>query len=147
MGKLTSSAKANVTPPKHSSPQQTKYEMSGSPKTDNNGEKAKEIHKIYTISKADGTPYGWAFLGFFDAKEWIKSMCNHDGTTTTLGIEDFNPFTNLSIRWILHSKVADKLWVIKIDAIMSETEGSFLKGAHVTFANKIPIFLTKYFFS
>ena len=34
-------------------------------------------------------------------------------------------------------KVADKLWVIKIDATMSETEGSFPMGLHVTFANKI----------
>ena len=97
MVKSTSSAKANVTPPKHSSPQQTKYKMSGSTKTDNNGEKAKEIHKIYNMIKADGTPYGWEFLGFFDAKEWIKSMCNHDGMTTTLGNKDFKPFTNLTI--------------------------------------------------
>ena len=111
--------------------------MSGSPKTDNNGEKAKEIHKIYTLSKADGTPYGWAFLGFFDVKEWIKSMCNHNGMTTTLGNKDFKLFKNLTIRWILHSKVADKLWIIKIDATMSETEGSFPMGLHVTFANKI----------
>ena len=66
MVKSTSSAKTNVMPPKHSSPQQTKYKMSGSPKSDNNGEQAKEIHKIYTMSNADGTPYGWAFLGFFD---------------------------------------------------------------------------------
>ena len=85
MVKSTSSAKANVTPPKHSSPEQTKYKMNVSPKTGNNGENAKEIHKIYTMSKVDGTPYGWAFLGFFDVKEWIKSMCNHDGMTTTFG--------------------------------------------------------------
>ena len=31
-------------------------------------EKANEIHNIYTLRKADGTPYGWAFLGFFDVK-------------------------------------------------------------------------------
>ena len=85
MVKSTSSAKANATPPKHSSLQQTKYKMSGSPKTDDNGENAKEIHKNYTLSKADGTPYGWAFLGFFDVKEWIKSICNHDDMITTLG--------------------------------------------------------------
>ena len=51
--------------------------------------------------------------------------------------KDFKQFTNLTIRWILHSKVADKLWVIKIDAAMSITEGSFPMGLHVTFANKI----------
>ena len=76
--------------------------MSGFPKTDTSGEIAKEIHKIYTMSKADGTPYGWGFLGFFDVKEWIKSMCNYDGMTTTLVNEDFKPFKNLKIRWILH---------------------------------------------
>ncbi len=63
---------------------------------------------------ADGMPYGWEFLGFFDVKEWIKSMCNHDGMTTTLGNKDFKQFTNLTIRWILHLKVADKLWFIKM---------------------------------
>jgi len=111
--------------------------MSGSPKTDNNGENAKEIHKIYTMSKADGTPYGWAFLGFFHVKEWIKSMCNREGRTTTLGNDVFKLFTNLKIRWILHLNVADKLRVIKIDATVAETEGSFPMGLHVTFANKI----------
>ena len=111
--------------------------MIGSPKTDNNGEKGKEIHKIYTLSEADGMPYGLVFLGFFDVKEWIKSMCNHDGMTTNLGNEDFKSFTNRTIRWVLHLQVADKLWVIKIDSTMSETEGSFPMGAHVTFANKI----------
>ena len=89
------------------------------------------------MSKADGTPYCWEFLGFFDVKEWIKSTCNHDGMTTTLGEENFKPFSNLTIRWILYLKVADKLWVIKIDATMSETEGSFLMGALVPFENKI----------
>ena len=64
-------------------------------------------------------------------------MHNHDGMTTNLGNEDFKPFTNLTIRWILHSTVSDKLWVIKIDATMTETEGSLSMGAHVTFGNKI----------
>ncbi len=118
MVKLMSSAKGNATLPKHSSPPQNKYKLIASPKTDNNGEKVKEIHKISPLGKADGTPYGWAFLGFFDVKEWIKSMCNHDGMTPSLGNEDFKPFINLTIRWILHSSVADKLWVIKIDATM-----------------------------
>ena len=104
---------------------------------DNNGEKVKDIHKIFHLSMVDGTPYGWAFLGFFDIKEWIKSMCNREGRTTTLGKEEFKPFTNLAIRWVLHSSVADKLWVIKIDATMTETEGSFPMGLHVQFANKI----------
>jgi hypothetical protein len=132
-----SSAKGNATLPKHSSPPQNKYKQIGSPKKDNNGEKVKEIHKIYPLSEADGTPYVWAFLGFFDVKEWIKSMCNHEVRTTLLGNEKLKLFTNLTIRWILHSSVADKLWVIKIDATMTKTEGSFPMGLHVPFANKI----------
>ena len=64
-------------------------------------------------------------------------MCNQEDRTTTLGNEDFKPFNNRTIRWILHSNVADKLWVIKIDATMTETEGSFQMGLHVPFANKI----------
>ena len=54
-----------------------------------------------------------------------------------MGNKEFKPFTNLTIRWILHSNVADKLWVIKFDATMTETEGSFPIGDHVTFANMI----------
>ena len=53
MLKSTSPAKANVTPTKHSSSPQNKYKQIGSPKTDNNGEKGKEIHKIYILSEAD----------------------------------------------------------------------------------------------
>ena len=89
------------------------------------------------MSEADGTPYGWAVLGFFDVKEGINSICNREGRTITFGNENFKPFTNLTIRWILHSYVADKLWVIKIDATMTETEGSFPMGLHVAFANKM----------
>ena len=137
MVKSTSPAKGNATLPKHSSPPQNKYKLTGSPMKDNNGEKVKDIHKIFHLSVVDGTSYGWAFLGFFDIKEWIKSMCNREGRTTTLGKEEFKPFTNLTIRWVLHSSVADKLWVIKIDATMTETEGSFPMGLHVQFANKI----------
>ena len=137
MVKSMSPAKGNATLPKHSSLPRKKYKLIGSPKKDNNGEKVKGIHKIYPLSKAYGSPYGWAFLGFFDVKEWIKSMCNREGRTTTLGKEEFKPFTNLTIRWVLHSSVADKLWVIKIDATMTETEGSFPMGLHVPFANKI----------
>ena len=137
MVKLMSSAKGNATLPKHSSPPQNKYKLIASPKTDNNGEKVKEIHKIYPLGKADGTPYGWAFLGFFDVKEQIKSMCNREGRTTILGNKEFKPFTYLTIRWILHSNVADKLWFIKIYATMTELEGSFQIGLHVPFANKI----------
>ena len=134
---MVKSTSGNATLTKHSSPPQNKYKLTGSPMKNNNGEKVKDMHKILHLSMVDGTPYGWAFLGFFDIKEWIKSICNREGRTTTLGKEEFKPFTNLTIRWVLHSSVADKLWVIKIDATMTETEGSFPMGLHVPFANKI----------
>ena len=56
-----SPANGNAKLPKHASSPQNKYKLIGSPKTDNNGEKGKEIHKIYNLSYADRTPYGGRF--------------------------------------------------------------------------------------
>ena len=106
--KKTFPAKENEMPTKHSSPQardtpknpyvpSPKNGNNGSPKNRNNGDKAKEIHKILILRKADGTPFGWAFIGFYDIKEWLKSLCNRDGSLTSLGTQTFQPFTNLSI--------------------------------------------------
>ena len=108
-----------------------------SPRNRNNGDKVKEIHKILILEKSDGTPFGWAFIGFYDVKEWLKSLCNRDGSLTSLGDETFQPFTNLSIRWILNSELADKIWVIYIDTNNGEINGSFPVTAHVLYANKI----------
>jgi hypothetical protein len=69
----------------------------GSLKNGNNGDKAKELHKILILLKADRTPFGWAFIGFYDIKEWLKSLCNRDGSFTSLGTKTFQPFTNLFI--------------------------------------------------
>ena len=120
-------------PPKASEMPKNPYVPS--PKSRNNGDKVKEIHKILILKKADGTPFGWAFIGFYDVKEWLKSLCNRDGSLTSLGDETFQPFTNLSIRWILNSELADKIWVIYIDTNNGEINGSFPVTAHVLFAN------------
>jgi hypothetical protein len=104
---------------------------------DSPGDKVKDPHKIIPLLKPDGTPFSWAFLGFFDVKEWIKSFCNRTGSMTTLGDKNFMPFNNLSVRWVQNSLVDDKLWVIRIDATMSATEGSFPMLCHVPWANKI----------
>ncbi len=56
---------------------------------------------------------------------------------TTLGDEIFMPFNNLSVKWVQNSLVDDKLWVIRIDATMVATEGSFPMLRHVPWANKI----------
>jgi len=138
----------NETPTKHSSPQASgtpknpyvpspKNSKNGSPKNDDNGEKVKDLHKILILYNADGTPFGWAFLNFYDIKEWLKSLCNRDGSLTSLGNETFQPFTNLIVRWVITSELADKIWIIYIDTTKNEMEGSFPVSAHVLYANKI----------
>jgi hypothetical protein len=132
--------KKNGTPTKHPPPKASKMPKNvyvPSPKSRNNSNKAKEIHKILILKKADGTPFGWAFIGFYDVKEWLKSLCNRDGSLTSLGDETFQPFTNLSIRWILNSELADKIWVIYIDTNNGKINGSFPVTAHALFAKKI----------
>ena len=137
---MTLPPKKNETPIKDSPPkakEMPKNPYVPSPRNRNNGDKVKEIHKILILEKADGTPFGWAFIGFYDVKEWLKSLCNRDGSLTSLGDETFQPFTNLSIRWILNSELADKIWVIYIDTNNGEINGSFPVTAHVLYANKI----------
>ena len=62
---------------------------------DNNN--AKEVHTIYVLKKIDRTAFGWAFLGFYDVRECIRSICNRTSGFTSLGCKNFKPFTNLSI--------------------------------------------------
>jgi hypothetical protein len=138
--KMTLPPKKNETPIKNSPPkakEMPKNPYVQSPRNRINGDKVKEIHKILNLEKSDGTPFGWAFIGFYDVKEWLKSLCNRDGSLTSLGDETFQPFTNLSIRWILNSELADKIWVIYIDTTNGEINGSFPVTAHVLYANKI----------
>jgi len=138
--RMTLPPKKNETPIKNSPPkakEMPKNPYVQSPRNRINGDKVKEIHKILNLEKSDGTPFGWAFIGFYDVKEWLKSLCNRDGSLTSLGDETFQPFTNLSIRWILNSELADKIWVIYIDTTNGEINGSFPVTAHVLYANKI----------
>ena len=76
-------SKEDETPIKDSPPkakEMPKNPYVPSPRNRNNGDKVKEIHKILILEKADGTPFGWAFIGFYDVKEWLKSLCNRDGS-------------------------------------------------------------------
>ena len=56
-----------------------------------------------------------------NGRGWREKRVSHndtldrDGSLTSLGDETFQPFTNLSIRWILNSELANKIWVIYID--------------------------------
>ena len=77
---------------------------------------------IFILSKADGTSYGWEFLNFYHVREFIKSMCNRNGNITTLGGEDFKPFTNLTAKFISRSNLSNYIWVINIDATKSGIE-------------------------
>ena len=108
MAKLMPPAKANGMPPTHSSLQPLKFKI----RLNNNGKMSKQIFSIFTLSKADGTPYCWAFLNFYHVRKLIKSMCNRNGTITTLGGEDFEPFTNLTAKFIPRSNLANYIWVI-----------------------------------
>jgi len=92
---------------------------------------------IFILSKADGTPYGWAFINLYHAREFIKRICNRNGYITTMGGEDFEPFTNLTATFLPRSNLGNYIWVIQIDATKSGIEGSFPMRAHVTFADKI----------
>ena len=75
----------------------TKY--SPSPKKEKEGKKA-DIKKIVIVSNPDATPFGWAFHGFFDAKEFLKSLSNRNGETTYFGDEVYRPFSNLTTKWV-----------------------------------------------
>ena len=57
-------------PAKAASPA-TKY--SPSPKKEKEGKKA-DIKMIVIVSNPDATPFGWAFHGFYDAKEFLNSL-------------------------------------------------------------------------
>jgi hypothetical protein len=86
-----------ISSPKNGNNGSLKNGKIGSPKNGNKGNKAKDLHKILILLKADGMPFGWALIGFYDVKEWLKSICNRDGSCTTLGTKTFQPFTNLFI--------------------------------------------------
>ncbi len=92
---------------------------------------------IFILSKADGTPYGWAFINLYHAREFIKMMCNRNGNITTLGGEDFEPFTNLTATIIPRSNLSNYIWFIHIDSSKSGIKRSYPMRAHVTFADKI----------
>ena len=72
---------------------------SPSPKKEKEGNKA-DIKKIVIVSNPDATPFGWAFHGFFDAKEFLKSLSNTNVEITHFGNEVYRPFSNLTTKWV-----------------------------------------------
>ena len=65
---------------------------SPSPKKENEGKKG-DIKKIVIVSNPDATPFGWAFHGFYDAKEFLKLLSNRNGETTHFGGKVYGPFS------------------------------------------------------
>ncbi len=60
----------------------------------------KKRQKIINLVHPDAaeTPYGWAFVNFYDAREHIKALGNKTGDTTAIGDEEFKLFDNLTTR-------------------------------------------------
>jgi len=123
-------------PAKAASPSR-KY--SPSIKKENEGEKG-NIKKIVIVSNHDATPWGWAFQGFFDAKEFIKSLSNRNGESIHFGNEEYRPFSNLTIKWVPTSVFNNLIWVIRIDKEMDGEDNCFPllnEKAHAAYGNKI----------
>ena len=86
---------------------------------------------------ANGTPYGWAFENFYNAKDFVKDLSNRNEALIYFGREEFKSFTNLSTRWVKSSTVGENLWVMHIDESKVGSDGSFPVEAHIAYANKI----------
>ena len=94
-------------------------------------------HNIIPLVDNDGTPYGWAFENFYNAKDFVKDLSNRNNAFIFLGGYEFKSFSNLSTRWIKSSLVGENLWVIHINTSMDGSTGSFPMDAHIAYANKI----------
>ena len=100
-------------------------------------EDKKNSHNIKPLINANGTPYGWAFENFYNAKDFVKDLSNRNEALIYFGREEFKSFTNLSTRWVKSSTVGENLWVMHIDESKVGSDGSFPVEAHIAYANKI----------
>ena len=122
--KKTSSPTAIVSPYNH--PSNVKFNVL---------EKKQRVHNIIPLQYSDEKPFGWAFEHFFDAKEFLKSLCKNE--TTYLGGEEFKPFSNLTAHWVKSSSLGDNLWIIHIDVQENNEENAFPIQCFSLFSNKI----------
>ena len=100
-------------------------------------EKKERVHSIIPLQCPDKTPYGWAFENFYDAKEFLKHLCNRKNEITYLGEEEFKPFSNLTAHWVKSSSLGDNLWIIHIDVQENDEENAFPIQCFALFSNKI----------
>jgi hypothetical protein len=96
-----------------------------------------ELRKIVNLSYPNGSPYGWAFFQFYDAKEHLKSLSNRDGMITFIGGIEYRPFSNLTTKWLIDSEFSNFIWVIHIDVNLDGTKQCFPMEAHKAFGNKV----------
>ena len=100
-------------------------------------EKKVKVHNIIPLHHPDKTPFGWAFDLFYDAKEFLKNLCNKKGDTTIFGNEEFKPFSNLNIHWMEDSALGKNLWIIHISTNTNNEGEAFPTRCHELYANKI----------
>jgi hypothetical protein len=92
------------------------------------------------VSNPDATPFGWAFHGFYDAKEFLKSLSNRNDETTHFRGEVYRPFSNLTTKWVPTYVFSKNIWVIRIDKDLDGTENCFPMvniKAHAAYGNNI----------
>ena len=133
-------AKAAVTTSKRS-PGKGKDASKGpnpySPSPRKAADEKKNSHNINPLVNTNGTPYGWAFENFYNAKDFVKDLSNRNDAFIYFGGVEFKSFTNLTTRWIKSLLVGVNLWVMHIDESKVGTDGSFPMEAHIAYANKI----------
>lgn len=136
-GKTGTNGVSPVQSPAKAAGPATKY--SPSPKKEKEGKKA-DIKKIVIVSNPDATPFGWAFHGFYNANEFLKSLSNRNGKTTHFGGEVYRPFSNLTTKWVPTSVFNNLIWVIRIDKELDGSDNCFPllnEKAHAAYGNKI----------
>ena len=135
MTKAKSATALKTSPVKATMPTRIPNPYSLSPKK--NAKEKKNSHNIIPLVDNDGTPYGWAFDFFFNAKDFVKDLSNRNNALIFLGGLEFKAFSNLTTRWVKSLLVGGCLWVIRIDLSKDGMTGSFPMSAHIPYANKI----------
>ncbi len=135
MTQAKSVAALMTSPVKATMPTRIPNPYSLSPKK--NAEEKKNSHNIIPLVDNNGTPYGWAFEIFFNAKDFVKDLSNRKDALIFLGGLEFKAFSNLTTRWVKSLLVGGCLWVIRINTSKDGTTGSFPMSAHIPYANKI----------
>jgi hypothetical protein len=126
---------SKTTPAKVTTPSKSPNPYSSSPKK--MADEKKNSHNIIPLVDNNGTPSGWAFENFYNAKDFVKDLSNRNDALIFLGGYEFKSFSNLTTRWVKSSLVGGNLWVIHMDTSKDGTTGSFPMDVHIAYGNKI----------